>query len=118
MAVLNDSLYYEGVYAPAVTMGTALYKLSFVTTGVKDVTLQTHFAMYPNPNNGIFVLQSDEKTNSIEVLSVTGHLVFEQKLAASNKANVALPSNISNGTYLLRAHTDKGTAQQRFTLTR
>ena len=60
-------------------------------------------AFYPNPSNGNFSINNSNKIYSIEVYSITGQKIFEEK--NSTKAEITLP-NSAKGTYLVRVTVD------------
>ncbi|WP_426092744.1 endonuclease [Flavobacterium sp. DSR3-2] len=60
-------------------------------------------ALYPNPSNGNFSINNSNKIYSIEVYSITGQKIFEEK--NSTKAEITLP-NSAKGTYLVRVTVD------------
>lgn len=116
--VYNDSLYYEAQYTNT-TMGTALYKLSLIPTGIHDISADIDLSMYPNPNNGRFNIKSDMALKTIQVLNTNGQIVYTQANNSNGKTiSVELPVSLSNGIYIIRVNTDKGTAIRQFSLSR
>jgi hypothetical protein len=79
-----------------------------VSTGNSDVKV------LPNPNNGIFTITGNLGTNddmpvTIEVLDLTGRIVYSSKVTALNgtlNERVQLSGAISNGSYLLNLHSE------------
>lgn len=63
---------------------------------------QGDFALYPNPSNGSFVIQSEDLNNAvISVYSLTGELVYTKQWSGDfNKLDVNL--NLSPGVFLLQ----------------
>jgi endonuclease I/chitodextrinase len=59
--------------------------------------------LYPNPTNGNFSINNANKKYSIEIYSIIGQKVFEEKNAT--KSEISIP-NIPNGTYMARVTID------------
>ena len=87
-----------------------------VSTGVKDITSNTGIHLYPNPNNGVFTLVSDniETGGTIEITNIYGQVVYTAALA-TNKKQINLNS-VHAGVYILRATTGDKFHIQRFTI--
>lgn len=60
-------------------------------------------ALYPNPSNGNFSINNSNKIYSIEIYSIIGQKIFEEK--NSTKSKITLP-NSAKGTYLVRITMD------------
>ncbi len=69
-------------------------------TGINETASAAGVKVYPNPNNGEFVVELNNGNASIEVFDATGRLVFAQKSADSKvKVNI---SKLSNGVYYVK----------------
>ncbi len=66
--------------------------------------LESYFSVYPNPNNGIFSLETSATIN-ITITDVLGKIVYTNKLE-EGKHTLNL-SNLNNGLYILKAE-DRG----------
>jgi hypothetical protein len=77
-----------------------------VLTGVDNVTGANTLQLYPNPNNGSFIIKGDVHTNkevNIRITNTVGQLVYSSKALPQNQGlnhQVNLPE-IANGTYQL-----------------
>jgi hypothetical protein len=73
---------------------------------VKDIPL----SLYPNPVIDELKINTDCKINSVQVIDITGKMVYSSFFVNNNSINVsALPS----GVYLVKIDTDKGTKTER-----
>lgn len=61
------------------------------------------FNLFPNPNEGIFNVISDEKLVFIRIIDISGKVVFEMEIN-SFQAQIDL-SDYANGLYFLIAET-------------
>jgi hypothetical protein len=90
----------------------------FVTSFVGISELENNFNVhvYPNPNNGEFVVEMDEASEgTIEVFSMTGQLVIAKAL--NNQSTIAFDlNNIEAGIYTLNVMTLKGKATLRLVI--
>jgi endonuclease I len=68
-----------------------------ITLDINDI------ALYPNPSNGNFSINNSNKIYSIEIYSIIGQKIFEEK--NSTKSKITLP-NSAKGTYLVRITMD------------
>lgn len=76
-------------------------------TGIIQNSIDGTFSIYPNPNNGIFTLQSVGKISSIEVTNTLGTIVLLQQINA-DKAIIDL-SKETNGNYFIKIISQQGT---------
>ena len=81
-------------------LGSRMAENAPKTTIALDIN---NIALYPNPSNGNFSINNSNKIYSIEVYSITGQKIFEEK--NSTKAEITLP-NSAKGTYLVRVTVD------------
>lgn len=87
--------------------------------GVGDVENIKKLVLYPNPNNGQFVLEgllSKRSVYTIEVVNALGQLVYKAQEKSIN-TTVRKPielNNIAQGAYLLKFSTDSGYTTLRF----
>lgn len=74
-------------------------------SGIDDLEIQNNFAIYPNPNEGSFVIALDKNAdipNSIEVYSTEGKKVFEQSLSNIDRhINLSMP-DVQSGVYFVK----------------
>lgn len=86
------------------TNESTIVKENFVTVencleGIEDVVAETSFSIYPNPNNGQFVLDVNTVSN-IQIYNSMGALVYQGKLQQGSN-NIDL-SNKATGVYIVR----------------
>lgn len=95
----------------------------FSPAGVDDISGNiTSLLIYPNPNNGTFIIKATttDKQVQVEVLNLLGQSIFQTTGTTMNgqfEATISLP-DLSNGTYLLRLHTENGMSIARFTISK
>jgi len=82
--------------------------VAYIPTGIQDAVV-TDLMLYPNPVKNILSITSGAEVKKIEVYSLTGILV---KLADGNIKTMDL-SQLSNGSYLVRVHTNLGVITQK-----
>jgi hypothetical protein len=58
------------------------------------------FGFYPNPNLGQIYFNGQEPVSKIELIDLNGRKVFDAKV---NSNKVSVPSEFSNGIYILRS---------------
>lgn len=85
--------------------------------GIDDNSYSTgnsSIKIWPNPNNGQFIVSYNSKGNEIvtvSIFSIVGQKVYEQKVNEStlgvNTTNINLDSNLSPGIYLVRLQTGR-----------
>ena len=65
------------------------------------------FSVFPNPTNGDFVLQSNDRNiESVKIANLSGQLIFEENFTGfSKRQNVSL-SGVENGIYLIQVHSN------------
>ncbi len=71
------------------------------------------FALYPNPTNGLFTIQTNnfEGKTIVEILDATGKLVESHELILSADQNQAMDlSNLANGIYVIRLRSNETVA--------
>jgi hypothetical protein len=86
---------------------------AFVNTGLATIT-DDHISLYPNPNNGSFILESQNDVGKYIVISDMVGRVISESMIASGRQPIEM-SDISGGAYVLSI---KGTSDViRFTVT-
>lgn len=79
------------------------------TTGIVDEE-KSEWSVFPNPNNGHFILEGEP--GHIEILSLTGHpIMFLMEPAGPGRTYIS--TNTASGIYLLRYTTQQGRVKTR-----
>ena len=91
------------------TVGEA-FNFTYTATGIQAVS-QKEFSIYPNPGNGQFLIEVDLSGDTplhVQILDVTGKVVFENQFEATNGSNVihVNEATISPGIYFIRISAD------------
>ena len=88
-----------------------------VTTGLNQNDISLNIALYPNPNNGNFILSLNEvtaKTGTISILDVLGREVYKNQLILKGKTEIEFTDlNLANGTYNLVLNTIENTSARK-----
>jgi len=92
-----------------------------VFSSVKGMNTIQSTELFPNPNNGAFILTGfavAATTMHIEIVNTLGQVVWANsyKMQAGPFRNAIQADNLSNGMYLLRIRTNEGTEIKRMTI--
>ena len=109
--ISNDVYPLRNSFTNAVTLSAC--------TGIEDLQTQLGYSVYPNPSNGIFVIDFNESYSKtkVELINVTGAVV--QNFSINNTSDLRKSidlSALSKGLYLLRVSTDEGFDVRRIVL--
>lgn len=66
--------------------------------------------IWPNPNNGLFTINSEIPINSVFIYNVLGEVVFKKEESFMNY-NISLTEKIENGVYFLRTGNSNNTVK-------
>jgi hypothetical protein len=71
-----------------------------------------NFNMFPNPNNGDFVIttKGNEKDLTVDVMNTVGQVVYSTKLT-TNSTNINL-NNVAKGSYIVRIYNNNSSTQE------
>ena len=82
---------------------------NFPATGMASVSKNNFVSVYPNPNNGSFIIVPDQKLDGevlVKLFDLTGRIVFEE---VRNDNNLSIQTTgLANATYLLVVQTNDG----------
>jgi len=90
-------------------------------TGIKNLTkAENRLSIYPNPNNGEFVLElnaagNEQKESTILIYNMVGEKVVEKQVLINGKQTIDL-SNLVNGTYFVKINSDAGYLHKKITI--
>lgn len=90
-----------------------------VLTSVENTSDMSGLVLYPNPNNGKFVLKGNVLVNSefkIEIINALGQVVYKDEIQTGNgllNKEIAL-NHVANGIYLLKLNSDNHSTTLRF----
>ena len=86
--------------------------------GISESLLNKVVSVYPNPASTQFTVSADGTNlnlKSVELSDITGRLIWKKdNLTGSN--STFSRGNLSNGIYIVRISTDKGTVSKRISL--
>ncbi len=85
------------------------------TTGIQENTSSLLMNVYPNPGDGQFFIETNDKTNLaiISVYNTLGELVFSQKESQPGEKYAVDLSGQPSGTYLIRVNQGTSTVVRR-----
>lgn len=116
-----DSITYKIAYqaSPDLFATAKIYIRVVNTDGIGETSGKSRLVVFPNPvQNGnvtVSCFMPAAEMGSIQLLDITGKLVFEQKVSLTNGENVlnyAFPE-LNNGTYFLRLTTNRSVWNQK-----
>lgn len=87
-----------------------------VTPGVGINEVEDNISIYPNPANNVLNVNASSNINKVEVYNMLGQNVMTVSV---NDTNASInTSNLTQGMYMLKLHTDNGVVNQKFTVAR
>ncbi len=106
----NDSMYR--------TTGNVMIKVNVVqsTTGIQQIISNNVLNIYPNPNNGSFVIEpSNAAKQTMQVYDVNGKLVLTQTVIGKTNIDV---SSLNEGVYNISIINGEGVVNKRLVIVR
>lgn len=98
----------NGNYAAIVTSGSCSIDtttcIQILSVGVKTNNANDVVKLYPNPNNGSFVIDAANQSAEVQVVDVLGNLVYSTTIK-NGKETVIIP-NAANGVYFVKVNTN------------
>lgn len=97
------------------TNGCSAFSSTFTINdvGISEMNSQNQLNIYPNPNDGWFLLfvDLDGQSAVLDVADVTGRVVYTEALTASDSYFKQMSLEMADGSYLIRITRDDGTVQ-------
>jgi len=84
-------------------------KVSDLAAGINENN-ESHSVIYPNPATNVLNILSEKEIRNIEIYNVEGQLV---KFISDNVNSIGI-SDLNNGVYFVKIHTENGTATHKF----
>jgi hypothetical protein len=108
IAYLHSTYYGPGVFSARAILKLEVEDLANGTTRMSQIINEEEnnsistIELYPNPNTGKFILQSENSLNNITaiILDITGKIVFDIQILEEN--NFEFDLSLPNGIYLLQ----------------
>jgi hypothetical protein len=108
IAYLHSANYGPGVFSARAILKLEVEDLANGTTRMSQIINEEEnnsistIELYPNPNTGKFILQSENSLNNITaiILDITGKIVFDIQILEEN--NFEFDLSLPNGIYLLQ----------------
>jgi len=76
------------------------------TVGVNELDRETNFAIYPNPNIGIFTINSKDIIQKIEVTNIAGQLLLQESI--NSKTHQLQLNQVAKGIYFIKVNYTNG----------
>ncbi|WP_276134994.1 T9SS type A sorting domain-containing protein [Polluticoccus soli] len=93
-----------------------------IKTGISDIDADRKLELFPNPNNGSFVVNIPTFKGGnlrVDVVDALGRTVYRDQLQTANhQLEIALPASVANGVYMLKLGVDGAVYHARFTVGR
>ena len=89
-----------------------------LTTGIKNINIADSFSIYPNPNNGQFIIDNDLINNNsvrVEIVSINGQVIYSEIFNNLDKQQIDI-QNPKPGIYLLKIIDGSSIKQQRIVI--
>jgi Secretion system C-terminal sorting domain len=80
------------------------------------VTNNVSFAIYPNPSNGTFIIESSINDYTLVVVNMLGQRIFSKKIE-DRKTEINLYM-VANGMYFVQEQYQNGIATQKLIITK
>jgi len=84
------------------------------TTATNDVPVVENLMVYPNPSTGILNVKADSKFNKVQLVNLTGQVVYESSVLANE--TVINTASMTKGLYLLNIISDKGIVTRKISI--
>jgi sugar lactone lactonase YvrE len=86
------------------------------TASIKQITNSNELSIYPNPNNGSFVIESNSATKqTMQVYDVNGKLVLSQIISGKTSIDA---STLNEGIYNISLQSNEGVINKRLVIVR
>lgn len=98
---------------------TSNYLVVNIKTGINDISNDNQLIVYPNPNNGTFVVKGHlPPSAAINITNAIGQPIHYNRNTINNEHSIQLGTHIANGLYLLHITTGESKQVLKFTLDR
>ncbi|CAN5344666.1 hypothetical protein BH09BAC3_BH09BAC3_08060 [soil metagenome] len=77
-----------------------------------DIAFSSVVQLYPNPTVGDFEYTSEEEITMVEVVDLTGHVVYRKALSIINREGKVEVAILASGTYIVRFFTISNKVEQ------
>ncbi|WP_276135000.1 T9SS type A sorting domain-containing protein [Polluticoccus soli] len=114
----------SGVWCASPASNTSNRMVVNIKTGISDIDADRKLDLYPNPNNGSFVVYIPLALSrgghvSADVVDALGRTVYsDRSQPVENRLEIALPASVANGVYMLKLQADGVVYHARFTVSR
>jgi glucose/arabinose dehydrogenase len=91
-----------------------------ICEGIGEGSTLISLSLFPNPNNGEFILNialRNEQQLKAEITDILGKIIIEKEISAQSGNNsIQLNNALAKGTYFLKLHNENVNAVRRFTV--
>jgi photosystem II stability/assembly factor-like uncharacterized protein len=102
----------NGSYAVLISLGDCADTsdcMDIKNVGFKEPLNNNTILIYPNPNNGFFQIQSDQKIQSIRVINNLGQTVYTNQYNSYSSNSAELSVSLAAGLYVVEIETPQKT---------
>ena len=103
---INDFSSSQNYTVIAENASSATYTVNVVVTGIEELREKLSINIYPNPNNGNFILSIENAGNkaiSLSIFDISGRNVFNEKFVNRSVLNENINvSSLESGIYLVK----------------
>jgi len=112
----DGMLYGMASYGGGIGWGV-LFKFGIPTTGISQISgLNSTISIYPNPNNGSFVIEPNSAVKqTLQVYDVNGKLVLSQTINSKTSIDA---SSLNEGIYNISLQSNEGVVNKRLVIVR
>jgi len=87
-------------------------------TGISNSVEEKHLiSLYPNPSNGVFNMETNQK-GQMNIYSISGDLILSNQTIQVGVNLIELPQSILNGIYFVRILSNEGVVNKRVVINR
>lgn len=84
-------------------MNAVIEGVCAITSGTQEIEINPSFAIYPNPNNGQFVISGVKSSQAgVQIIDLSGRIVLDEKMNVSGERISLTTDALSNGVYQVR----------------
>lgn len=108
------SIYNRPLFASEISQMYNYNNWSNTTTGINEKDNSKNIAIYPNPSNGLFILETlntSDKMAKLQVVNTIGEIVLEKIM--ENELETIDLRELSNGVYFVKINSNKNSVTKK-----
>ena len=100
----NDRNNLLGGFSQDTTLNLQFGSCTTPSTGIDELT--NSFSIYPNPSNGVIIIQATNSIKTVNIYNMIGNLVMVKNIA-NNQTTINV-ENLTNGVYFMELNLNNG----------